>query len=113
MGIKISFRFILSGYFLTNYSIRRESLVYSKAGDLLYLFSIYRQRFQKNSDLQSRRWKTNNELLRMRNDKMAGWTSPRGSKGFPVCTVLPGFIIRSFSANIEIWQKIQTITYIN
>lgn len=49
----------------------------------------------------------------MRNDKMAGWTSPRGSKGFPVCTVLPGFIIRSFSANIEIWQKIQTITYIN
>lgn len=35
MGIKILFRFILSGYFLTDYSIRRESLVYTKAGDLL------------------------------------------------------------------------------
>lgn len=51
----------------------------------------------------------------MYNDKMAGWTPPRGSKGFPVCTVLSGFIIRSFSANIEIWlpQKIWAITYIN
>lgn len=51
----------------------------------------------------------------MRNDKMAGWTSSRGSKGFPVCTVLSGLIIRSFSANIEIWlpQKIRAITYIN